>query len=305
LGKFGNDDSLTKGLPSDKGVPVQSAAPPPPKGESVAHVSNPVVVKTRSIVAENKVDVLYAKFVAFKDLNEAYAAFTALADSNPEALYFRANIIQTCLSLSGPIIERLEKRASQSAPSPTRIASFAAFKAGCKNVPVETLKESPTNLIREAARQGDPKAQAYLFRFEEIGIGDKSIADTSLVRSLALSRDPVVLNNLDAYFDLRNNKLTWDIPGLEGPVSGAEMANAFRLTACALGYDCSASSIDAQIACAYRGYCDGDRVAQIRNNLLSPAGFERVERIRDVILVGFSTGKWPDGFWSGIGRIVR
>lgn len=304
LGKF-RDDNLPAKPPSDKSPPVQSTAAPPLKNESVAQASNPVEVRTHNAVGEKKADALYTKFVASKDLGEAYAAFTALADSNPEALYFRARILETCLAFAGPILERLEKRASESVPSPARAASLAAFKAGCKDVPVQTMKESSSSLIRDAAQQGDPKSQAYLLRFESIGIGDKSMADTNLVRSLALSRDPVVLNNLDGYFEVRNNMLTWNIPGVEGPVSGTEMANAFRLTACALGYDCSATSIDAQIACAYRGYCDGDRTAQIRNNLFSPARFARVERIRDVILAGFTTGTWPDGFWSGIGSIRR
>ena len=264
--------------------------------------ANVAAVQTKS---QPPVDSLYSTYRVAANFSANFAAFTVLAARDPEAQYFRARILETCTAFSGPILERLQERVSKNAPVPGRLAAIALLKSGCKGVPAQSAKESSSALIREAAQRGDQKSQAYLFRFEPIGVGEKSVADTALVRNLALTRDPVVINNLDAYFEVRHNKLTWSIPGIDGPVSGAEMANAFRLTACTLGYDCSAASIDAQIACAYRGYCDGDRVAQIKNNLATPTGFARAEQIRAVILAGFSSGAWPDGFWSGIGTIRK
>jgi len=225
------------------------------------------------------VDDLYRKYASATNLGEAYAFFTALAEKNPEAQYFRGKILETCsVFAAGPILERLEDRINKSQPSPERISTLTALKASCKDVPVQSVKEGSSGVIRQAAERGDEKAQAFLFRFEPVGLGEKSLADTGQVRSLALSLDPVTINNLDGYFEVRNNLLVWKIPGIEEPVSGLEVANAIRLSACAMGYDCSANSVDAQVTCAYRGFCDGDRISQIKNNLTSPAGFARSEQ---------------------------
>ena len=248
---------------------------------------------------------LYDKFKNAKDLGAAYAELTVLAKTDPEAQYLQGKILEVCTTFQGPTLQRLEERIEKGPSSPERKAAAAALALNCKGVPAQASKVSSSELIREAASRGDAKSKAYLFRFEDIGVGEKSISDTNTVRELALSQDPVVLNNLDGYFQVRNNKLLWTIPGVEGTVSGAEMANAFKLVACDLGYDCSITSMDAQIACAYRGYCDGDRVAQIQNNLVSPTGFNRLQEIRKAILLGFSTGRWPDGFWSGTNGLPR
>ncbi len=259
----------------------------------------PLSVTTNVSSNQRRISPLYEKFRNAKDLGVAYAEFAALAKTDPEAQYFQAKILELCTVFQGPILERLEERIEKSSSPPERKAAAEALKSNCKDVPARTAKVSSGALIQEAAVRGDAKSRAHIFRFEDIGVGEKSISDTQSVRELALSQDPVVLNNLDGYFQVRNKKLLWNIPGVEGTVSGAEMSTAFKLVACDLGYDCSVTSIDAQIACAYRGYCDGDRVAQIQNNLVSPTGFGRVQEIRKAILLSFSTGRWPDGFWSG------
>jgi len=283
-------------------LPKRAVSPAPAIQNPPSPTGNVAAAQTMTAPAA---DSLYSTYRVVANFGANFAAFTSRAASDAEAQYFRAKILETCTAFSGPILERLEERAGKAAPVPGRMEAIALLKNSCRDVRAQSAKESSSALIREAAQRGDRKSQAYLFRFEPIGIGEKSAADTALVRTLALTRDPVVINNLDGYFEVRNNKLTWSIPGIDGPVSGAEMANAFRLTACALGYDCSAASIDAQIACAYRGYCDGDWVAQIKNNIATPAGFARAEQIRAVILAGFSSGVWPAGFWSGIGTVRK
>ncbi len=265
-----------------------------------------VPIVTPPVAQSARASRLSDKYNSALDLGTLYAELDILARLDPEAAYFMGKILETCTMFVGPFLERLEERVARGSANLDQKAAVGNMKARCQAVPVQTVKIGSTSLIREAALQGDAKAQAYLYRFEPINIGEKSAADTMAVRGLALSRDPLVLENLDGYFYVRNQRLVWTIPGMSDNVSGEEVARAFLLVACDLGADCSSLSIEAQIMCANRGWCDsGGRSAQLQNNLSSPSSFARTMEVRRVIHEGFATGRWPPGFWSGVPGVVK
>lgn len=243
---------------------------------------------------------LYQRFKNATNFGVFYRELEELGKSTPEARYYQGTILQICTAFYGPVVQRLEEKISSAAPNVTRRSTVELLKNRCDGVPVEASTVSGADLLKEAAAKGDAKAQAALYKYIGIGVGEKSLLDTQTVRDLALRRDPEVVNNLDGYFRVRNNLLVWNIPGIEGPVSGNEMAFAFNFAACEMGYDCSSSSLDVQLACALRGWCNfNDRIEQFRSNYLSPASFERTQVIKKVLMNGFATGVWPPGFWSG------
>lgn len=229
-----------------------------------------------------------------------YAELSASADNDPQAKYYLAQILQTCMNALS-ISRNANRFIGDASPAKARrYETLGEMTERCAGVDVENTRVAPMDLMRDAAAKGDLPSQAFAMRFQGIGIGEANLQNTQKARGLAGSNDPTVLDNLDGYFLARNKILVWSIPGVEGPVSGLEMALASNIAACELGIDCSSSSVAAKLTCISKGWCDdGGRVAQIRNNLAAPNQFARLETIKDVFLMGLATGSWPPGFWSG------
>ena len=153
-------------------------------------------------------------------------------------------------------------------------------------------------LFRDAAAQGDSRAQARLITAElsknvgktsnETGAaptsGRGAADDYSMLTSLLDSKDPEALLYVGQF--LAQNAVTQNLrvgPNGEVPEPSAFLGG-FSLVACDMGQDCTQMNRDLQQACAFGGYCNAATFEELYQNFLaSPWAYSQAMRYRMLI----------------------
>lgn len=277
-----------------------------PESKSTSLASNaqtqPSTSATQQVVPPEPLN-LQKRFASATDLGTAYREFASLSASNPEAIYYQAITSLICVNFSGEMLKAVESMAKQEGSevvAKKRADSLRRLKTACQNMPPEALDFSFRKAIKDAASKGDLKGRAVLLGADMPKSEGEYRTAALAAEALAYSRDPIVFENLGNYFEARDGLAQWQLQGIDTTVTGKEMSAAFRMLACDFGFDCSANSFDNLAACARLGRCDlRDRVSDYQSNQFTPEGFNKVQRIKDLVGQGLASRSWPADFWGG------
>lgn len=163
------------------------------------------------------------------------------------------------------------------------------------------------DLFREAAQQGDPRAQARILVAElnksltsppsESGQSAPqprvTMDNLSQIIGLLETRDPEAMIIVGQFLSQSSIASQLRIgPNGEVPEPSAFLG-AFSLVACDLGPDCTSLSREPQLACAYGGYCNASSFEELYQNFLaSPWAYAQAVRYRGMILTAINTQNW-------------
>ncbi len=191
-----------------------------------------------------------------------------------------------------------------------RIAAYEAVDNTQRCARFQGTKISPKDiddLFREAAQQGDPRAQARILVAElnkslsgqpsENGQSAQqprvTVDDMSRIIGLLETRDPEAMIIVGQF--LAQSSIASQLrigPNGEVPEPSAFLG-AFSLVACDLGPDCTSLSREPQLACAYGGYCNSSSFEELYQNFLaSPWAYSQAVRYRGMILTAINTQNW-------------
>ncbi|HEX7770046.1 MAG TPA: hypothetical protein VF422_08450 [Dokdonella sp.] len=203
-----------------------------------------------------------------------------------ESLSARARALDEChlLSVSPGYFEQVDSASAESIYGrnlPFVRKHAPVFVARCARV-AAVMKPRTTDLLAAlvaAASAGDLWASAKLFRRDGHDLSlDES--DGVLGRILA-SRDPDAILALADYMFMPRDGSKY------AELAGSNLhAEAWRLAACDLGVDCSATGRLMRDACLFGGICGEypDWRSMLASTMLSPQDYARVEHIEAAIL---------------------
>jgi hypothetical protein len=284
--------------PVNEGSSAKIASSTIEAGKGTSVVNADVRSRSRSL--------FYEKYKNSTSFSEMYGYLEAHVSNLPEARYFQSVILRACFSFTGDRLVRLERKLQGETATAKRFDALNQLAERCRGLSEALFEIPPITLVRQAAAEGDPKAKSELFLWDNPTNKSEYLAAEIDVKILAESRDPIIIENIANYFQNRNDFLYWNIPGVEGTISGNDMAHAFRLAACDNGLDCSSTSPDGLTACVKRNICNIDnKTSEAQNFALSPAEFARAQHIREIINSGLSSGTWPKEFWTSSIRTRR
>ena len=189
-----------------------------------------------------------------------------------------------------------------------RIAAYEAVDNTQRCARFQGTKISPKDiddLFREAAQQGDPRAQARILVAElnktlssQPADGSNTpprvtMDDMSRIIGLLETRDPEAMIIVGQFLSQSSMVSQLRIgPNGEVPEPSAFLG-AFSLVACDLGPDCTSLSREPQLACAYGGYCSASSFEELYQNFLaSPWAYSQAVRYRSIILTAINTQNW-------------
>ncbi|MFZ3323239.1 MAG: hypothetical protein WA190_12770 [Usitatibacter sp.] len=253
----------------------------------------------------------YAKARSLKPL---YDRLKAPDGTNTgEAKFYLYKILATCGNVSG--VERpgpggkdqaqarrdLEAMIPPSSPDrEKRLALFDQVGARCSGLEgLTATKADLDKLLADAARDGDPKAQARLAVPQATVATDTAphlnITDDQFraLQAAIASRDPEAITI--AGMALSN---TFDDAVLQvGPdhalLSGNASFEAWRLVACEYGMECGADNPFLQNACIYTGRCAANTVQdQIFYYNVSPYDAQLIDQYRQVFRNAVANNDW-------------
>ena len=143
--------------------------------------------------------------------------------------------------------------------------------------------------------RNDPRSAANNLPFT---MPDEAFAKAKAAAEL---KDPYAIREVGTYFlsrmDLGRNP-TYDLgDGLQ--VTPRMMYDAFTLAACSYGEDCSPANTLVASRCVNAGQCDASSVEDLLLRYsYSPADAERLLALRQIVLTGLDSGRWPTNFWT-------
>jgi hypothetical protein len=189
-----------------------------------------------------------------------------------------------------------------------RIAAYEAVDNTQRCARFQGTKISPKDiddLFREAAQQGDPRAQARMLVAElnktltsQPADGSNTpprvtMDDMSRIIGLLETRNPEAMIIVGQFLSQSSMVSQLRIgPNGEVPEPSAFLG-AFSLVACDLGPDCTSLSREPQLACAYGGYCNASSFEELYQNFLaSPWAYSQAVRYRSIILTAINTQNW-------------
>jgi hypothetical protein len=253
--------------------------------------------------AQNNRTPLYAVFVDSTDFAQTLRDLLAQV-SNPEASYLASQIIRRCANVWLPeSLDRQRKSIGTELAGDLarrRVKALDAEIYRCRNMTKADFIVPFQDLIKRAALAGDPKALARELGVENAKSDEDDLSAAKAAQRLASLRDPLVIQNLSAYFDTRDSSHRWPLESSMDLVSGKDLGMAWRLAACEYGADCSMQSEELVALCVHKGQCNAeDRVSLYSRYAATPEQFARVLQLRQMILVGLATNQWPPGMWQG------
>lgn len=193
--------------------------------------------------------------------------------------------------------------------NPKRIAAYEAVDNTQRCLGFQNAKISQKDiddLMRAAALQGDPRAQARLVT-NEIGKSNGSSANRNPIENAQTARqpaddlgrligllethDPEAMLIVGEYLSRQSANLRVG-PNGETPEPSAFLGG-FSLVACDVGLDCSQFHRDPIQACAYGGYCNAQNFEELYQNFLaSPWAYTQAQRYRALIHTAIRDRNW-------------
>jgi len=226
----------------------------------------------------------YAKARALKPLYDRLSAPGGAVSA--EAKFVLYKVLATCGHRTDlragdpndPLIRRQlfeKRRTSLEAEIPLtnpdrqrRLALLEEMSSRCAGIEdVAVTRSDLDKLLADAARDGDPKAQARLvFPQNEGNIsGNIALSDAQFrtFQSAISSRDPEAILIAGTALSNTYGDALLQIGPDHDELQGRASMEAWRLVACEYGLDCGSDSAYVQGECAYRGHCAANNVQDL------------------------------------------
>lgn len=223
---------------------------------------------------------------------------------NREAQYLAHEIARRCIYALPIVLETYRGIASRD-PDPKnfekRLVALDRLANDCNAV---TSEEANTILastywegvISELVEAGDLRARSYVLHSPTIADVHRYSLLMTEVPTMLAAQDPLVTENIARYYLEKHQNRSFSIDGVNGQVSGADIAAALSLLSCEQGIECGPNSYLVTGQCAYVGRCDFPHWSAYLYTQLSRAeNIDRLPEISSVIRRAIATGNWPKG----------
>ena len=302
-------DTLDQRLKAEQAKEAGISRPPPSVVLSINPGQPSSLARATQATARSPMAQEFATARSLKPLYDRLVAQGASLSGEGKFVLYK--ILATCAKLSGVPTPRSGKdRATQrreleamipetNPDRAKRLALFDQMSARCEGLEnVAATKADLDKLLAEAAREGDPKAQARLAvppmvngpRGTQLTLSDDQFRG---LQAAIASRDPEAI--LIAGTALSN---TYDDAVLRiGPnrdeLQPRASAEAWRLVACEYGMECGPESLSLQLDCINRGQCAAATVQdQVFYYGVSPYEAQLIDQYRQVYRNAVAGNDW-------------
>ena len=306
-------DTLDQRMKAEQAREKEAMHPSPSVVLKISAGNSSTMARAPNALAESPLAQEYNKARNLKSLYDRLSAPGGA--STAEAKFYLYRILANCgkvkgmsrFSLGTPGKNRAEQRKELEAMIPLsspdrdkRLALFDQRSARCEGLEtIEATKADVDQLLADAARDGDPKAQAHLAAptsssapGEPMRLNMTDDQYHALQAALA-SRDPEAIVIAGTALSSSYDDAVFQIGPDHIPLSERASYEAWHLIACEFGMDCGPDNESLQIACIGLGQCAANTVQdQVFYYNVSPHDAQLIDQYRQIFRNAVANNDW-------------
>lgn len=224
--------------------------------------------------------------------------------SNREAQYLAHEIARRCLYTLPIMLETyrgIARRDTDPKNAEKRLIALDRLAGDCNAVSSEDVNTILANsywegAVSEMVEGGDIRARSHVLHSPTIADVHRYSLLLGEVPTMLAAEDPLVTENIARYYLEKHQTRIFSIDGVNGQVSGTDIAAALSLLSCEQGIECGPNSFLVTGQCAFSGRCDlAHWSTYLTTQLSKPENIQRVPEISAAIRRAIETGNWPKG----------